>query len=171
MEIQEIEKQKMDALRALSETNLEVSKVKKVLEDLKSDENVYIKEREEKVLAKIQTLLDESKEITKETVGNYTAIQDLMKETRILSQFVVEAHGELTELIKTFEETTKDWDAEVKNMQNELAEVRKQLKVEAIQIKNDQDSIEKRKKEVKNEERKVKDQRETLERALNRLKK
>lgn len=171
MEIQEIEKQKMDALRALSETNLEVSKVKKVLEDLKSDESVYIKEREEKVLAKIQTLLDESKEITKETVGNYTAIQDLMKETRILSQFVVEAHGELTELIKTFEETTKDWDAEVKNMQNELAEVRKQLKVEAIQIKNDQDSIEKRKKEVKNEERKVKDQRETLERALNRLKK
>lgn len=170
MEIQEIEKQKMDSLRALSETNLEVSKIKAVLETLKKEESAYIKEREEKVLAQIRTLLDESKEITRETLQNYSAINDLSKNTKILAQFVVEAHEELTKLVKVFEETTKNWENEVAGMHKEIAEARKELKVEAQLLKNEQLSIEKRKIEVANQERKVRDQRETLERAFNRLK-
>lgn len=171
MEIQEIEKQKMDALRALSETNLAVSKAKEGLETLKKEQSAYIKEREEKVLAQIRAMLDESKEITQQTYANYCEIQDLATNSSVLAKFLVEAHSELVGLIRVFEKTTEKWEAEVTEMQDELGEARKQIKVDAIQIKNDQEAIESRKKEIKNEERKVKDQRETLERALNRLKK
>lgn len=171
MEIQEIEKQKMDSLRALSETNLEVSKIKAVLETLKREESAYIKEREEKVLAQIREMLDESKAITKETLENYAIVTDLSNNAKVLAGFVVEAHAELTKLIEVFEETTKNWENEVAGMHKQIAEARKELKVEAQLLKNEQLTIEKRKIEVANQERKVKDQRETLERAFNRLKK
>lgn len=171
MEIQEIEKQKMDSLRALSETNMEVSKIKATLETLKREESAYIKEREEKVLAQIREMLDESKAITKETLENYATVTDLSNNAKVLAGFVVEAHKELTKLIEVFEETTQNWENEVAGMHKEIAEARKEMKVEAQLLKNEQLSIEKRKIEVANQERKVKDQRETLERAFKRLKK
>lgn len=171
MEIQEIEKQKMDSLRALSETNLAVSKAKEVLEMLKREQSAYIKEREEAVLAQIRSLLDESKAITKETLENYATITDLSNNAKVLAGFVVEAHAELTKLIEVFEETTQNWENEVAEMHKEIVEARKELSVEAHLLKNEHESVEKRKIAVANQERKVKDQRETLERAFNRLKK
>tara|TARA_R110000868_G_scaffold86958_1_gene243513 strand:- start:4829 stop:5353 length:525 start_codon:yes stop_codon:yes gene_type:complete len=169
MDIQTIDKQKMDSLTALASTNIAISQAKATLEELKKSESAYIKVREEKVLASIQAMLYESKEITKETSENYTGVQELLKNTKILAQFVVEAHGEFKELVKVFEKASENWDQEVKEVQKELADTRKQIEVSKIQVKNDLESIEKRKKEVQDEERKIKDQRETLERAFARL--
>jgi len=53
MEIYEIEKEKMDSLKALADVNERVSKAVELVEKLKLEESVYIKEREEIAVKKI----------------------------------------------------------------------------------------------------------------------
>lgn len=170
MEIQEIEKQKMDALTALAETNVLVSRSREVFNTLKAEESAYIVEREAKALARIQAVLTESKEVLNETLQNYNALHELANNTAIYSQFLDEAYEEFKKLKENFLLTTQEWESDIKDVEEHLSEVKKQIKIDTIRIKKDQESIERQKKNLKDEERRIKDQRETLERAFNRLK-
>lgn len=170
MDIHTIEKQKMESLETLASTNVQVGKVKATLLELKDNETVYIKEREAKVLAQIQTVIDDSEKVLSEAFENYKNIQDLSIQSAEFATFLTEAHAEFKELQELFTEQTKAWNERVKSIEDGFAEMQKDINVDKVQIKNAYEALESRKKELKLERRVLKDERGTLERAITRLK-
>jgi len=170
MDTQTIEKQKMDSLKSLAETNIEVSKAKELLFNFRKEESVYLEEREAKTLALVQKIMDESQEVLKGAFKNYEEIQSLSRESSQFATFLTELYADFTELRTLFEEKTAEWEKSVKETEKQLEEVKKQIKIDQVQIKNDRESIAREKVLLKQEKRKMADERETLVRAINRLK-
>lgn len=160
----------MESLETLASTNVQVGKVKATLLELKDNETVYIKEREAKVLAQIQTVIDDSEKVLSEAFENYKNIQDLSIQSAEFATFLTEAHAEFKELQELFTEQTKAWNERVKSIEDGFAEMQKDINVDKVQIKNAYEALESRKKELKLERRVLKDERGTLERAITRLK-
>jgi len=170
MDIHTIEKQKMESLQTLADTNVAVGKVKATLLELKDSETVYLKEREVMALAKIQEVIKESEKVLWEAQENYKEIQDLSKASSEFATFLTEVHDEFKLLQNTFTKQTEAWNERVKSVENGFADMKKQINVDRVLIENGYDSIESRKAELKLERKVLKDERGTLERAIIRLK-
>lgn len=170
IEFSEIEAKKMEALKALASVNLDVSKAKEAFQEFKKIETQYISERENKVLDRINVVINENQSILAETLKNYKFIEDLSKEAKECMKFLNEAYAEFEHLVETFEDKTKAWEINVSNIEKQHETIKNQIKLERTQIKNDQQTIERAKVLLKNDQRKLKDERETLERAIKRLK-
>lgn len=170
MDIQTVDNIKMEALKSLAETNLQVSAVKETLSNLKDEESVYIEKREKKVLAQIEEMVTESREILAEAYQNYNTIHDLSKNSEEFSFFLTETYQDFQKLKETFEASTEAWEDNVKETQKGFEQIKNQIKVDKVQIKNDKEAVEKAQKALGVERRKIRDERETLERAIKRLK-
>ena len=170
IEFSEIDSKSMEALKSLASTNLEVSKAKELLFKFRQEQGEYVKEREEKVLARIQEIIQESSVALNEALENYESIQSLSRESSQFAIFLSELFTEFTELRETFDEMTAQWDETVTITENQLAEVKKQIKIDQVQIKNDQIAIATEKDALQKERRKIQDDRETIIRTIERLK-
>jgi len=169
MEIYEIEKEKMDSLKALADVNERVSKAVELVEKLKLEESVYIKEREEIAVKKINDVLLESQTVLQEALKNYIIVHDLSKTAASFTEKIEKTYTDFEETKKTFTKFTGVWEKNIAAREEELNEIKKLIKVDRIQVKNDKEALERREKAIKEDERKNKDMRETLERAINRL--
>lgn len=167
----ELEKEKMDSVRALAETNIQVSQAKTLLFKMKEEEKQYIAEREAVALNSIQKIFDESSEVIKSVRSNYQEVNDILKESRELTKFLTEIHNNFIKLLEEFEKAKLVWNDQVSNVENEFNSIKKEIKIDQITIINDKKSIEKQKVLLIEEQRKINDQRGTLERAVERLKK
>ena len=170
MNIETVKKEEMEALESLAKTNLKVSEAKVILANIKEEEDVYTKEREERVLKKIDKILEESNHILEDAYKNYNDIHNLSKDSSEFVSFLTEAHDSLSEMLEVFESKTDAWEANVKIREDKIEEIKKKILVDRIQIKNDQDSIDARNKEIANERRKIHSDRGALDRAIKRLK-
>ena len=168
--IQEIEKQKMDALNALVQANLSVSDAKNKLVKLKEEENVYIAEREREALARIQSILDESNEILTNINTNYAEIKHIYETVSNIAAFLDESHAKLQGLHTLFTQKTELWEQEIAEKEKSMEELKKNLQVQTTLIENEKVSLKSKEKSLKAFERKLNDERGTLERAVARLK-
>ncbi len=160
----------MEALTALANANVEVSKVRETIANLKKEEGEYIAEREKKTLAQIDAILTESAAVLKDAFANYEEIHDFAKAATQLAVFLGEAFKEFSELRATFDEYTQAWEKNLKKQQQTLQETKNLIKIDRIQVEKDREAVRKEEKRLGNERRKIRDDRETLKRAINRLK-
>lgn len=170
MDIHIIETEKMDALKALANANIEVGKVRETIALLKKEEGDFVIEREKKTLAHIDTILAESAAVLKEAFANYGEIHQFAKDATQLAVFLAEAYAEFGQLRDTFDEYTKAWEVDLKKQQSDLQETKNLIKIDRIQVEKDREAVREAEKRVATDRRKVRDERETLERAITRLK-
>jgi paraquat-inducible protein B len=111
--VQELEKQKMESLNALVQANLGVSDAKNKLVKLKEEEGAYLAEREEKALARIQSILDESTDILTKIDTNYAEIKHIHETVSSIATFLEESYARLQELHKLFTTKTELWEGEI----------------------------------------------------------
>ena len=170
METHTVEKSTMDALKALSDTNLKVSEARGLLLKLQEDETVYLQGREERAVERIDGILKESDSVLGQVSDNYA-------KTANLSQEVSHVCDQITSLLTTFSEcrelfATKcdEFDAFIGQQEDLLVKVKQDLKVQKTLLDNKEKSLEQAKKQIEIDRRKLNDERGTLERALIRLK-
>lgn len=168
--IQEIDKEKMDSLQVLAQTNVDIGKAKSELSEVKKLEEAYLEEREKKAVAVVQKVLDESKDLLAEALKNYQIIKELGNTASSFAGFLVEIHESLKVLIRDFDEKSATWEADVKKQSEEFESLRNQIKVERVLLENDKDALKAREQEAQKEDKRLKDERGTLDRAIKRLK-
>ena len=127
MKIEVINKEKMEALQALADTNIKVGEARGTLTKIKSEESEYLKEREEKTLQLVQNILDESEEVLKKAFSNYEEIKKLSSDASDFSQFLIDSYDEFQELKNTFTEYTEAWGANIAGREKSLAALKRQL--------------------------------------------
>lgn len=164
------DKEKMDSIRALAETNMQVSSAKAELIKLQSIETTYLEEREKKAVERVTKVLNESKELVEETKNNYAEIQTLLNTASSLAGFITEVSGKLENLVKIFNENSETWDRQSKETEEQISIVRRDIKTDQIRIQNDRKGLEIREKTVRDLERLVKDRYDLLERTIKRIK-
>lgn len=170
MEIHTLEKNKIEALSALSSLNMRVSEAHNALSKLKDEEKAYIAEREGRFMERIAQILEESEDVLKEAGKNYDEVKSLVQIATDFTQFIVESVEEIASARIVFEEKTKQFDKSVEKRENEIEELRKAIKLDRTQIENDKKTLENNRELLKREKKKVQDERAVIERAIIRLK-
>jgi uncharacterized protein involved in exopolysaccharide biosynthesis len=165
----EFEKEKMDSIKALADTNVKIGEARGVLENLKKDEVVYLEEREKKAIEVVDKVLADSKEILEEATKNYQGVKDLLNSASSFADFLKEAYISFSSLVAKFSEKSAIWEEEVTRQQKEIADIKQQISNDQVRIKNDQEALQRKEASLVDEKRKIDDQRATLERAINRL--
>jgi len=165
----EFEKEKMDSIKALADTNVKIGEVKGVLENLKKDEVVYLEEREKKAIEVVDKVLTDSKEILGEATKNYQGVKDLLNSASSFADFLKEAYTSFSSLVEKFSEKSAIWEEEVTRQQKEIADIKQQISDDQVRIKNDREALQRKEASLAVEKRKIDDQRATLERTINRL--
>lgn len=165
-----LEKEKMDAFKALADTNMDISKAKNLLLELKGLESSFVEERGKKVALKVTEILEESRHLLSESVENYRKIHDFQEVTSSFSSLLVDAHEKFTNLLDEFNERDKEWEESVKKQLEEIGMIRGQIKSDQIRLENDRQSIERREKRNKEELILIESRQEQIKSALKVLK-
>lgn len=165
-----VDTQKMDALKALADTNLKISEAKGFLIKLQEIETDYLVEREKKAVARIQNVLIESRELFHEVSTNYKEVNDLCRSASEFATFLGEAFRDFNSLVKDFDMRQDLWEAEVRAREAEFAEIKKLINVDRVLLKNDQDSVKRDKELLDIAKKKLSDDQGEVRRAIKRLK-
>lgn len=170
MELHELEKQKMDTVKALAEMSMQVSQARNLLTKLESEETEYLDIRERKALDRIAKVLADSQELLEQTSKNYAEIENFGHVVSDFAAQVAIAYDQFQSLISDFDERSEEWDKTIKDREKEITEQKKALEIQRVILQNDQKTIEMKKKALANEAKKIEDRRATLARAIKRLK-
>lgn len=171
MEIHEVNKEKMDALKALSETNLKVSEARALLQTLQEDETEYLVGREKRAVERIEAVLKDSEAVLSQIGENYASTANLSNE-------VADVCTKITDLLITFTEcrglfATKcdAFDAYIGKQEDSVAKMKQDVQVQKTLLKEKEESLNRKSKQIDIDRRKLIDDRAALERAINRFKK
>lgn len=159
----------MASIKALADTNIEISKAKNLLFKLQESETDYLVIREKKAMDRIQKVVDDSKELVKEATNNHSDINNLLIEATALVTGLDKVSETYTNLLIEFDERNVEWERHIGKQQDNLEEIRKGLKAERVQIDNDKKSIEQTKISLANAQRKIDSDRGTIQRSIERL--
>lgn len=165
----ELDKEKMNAVRELASVGVKISDAKNALSKLKEEEKTYLDEREKATVAKIQAVLDDSADLLKSAHGNYEQIHGLCQTISAFCDFLIEAQGEFHGLLEAFVEHREGWDKEFERQNAELAEARRGIAVERSFLENAKKDVEKAQEKLKEDRIKIADDRGTIDRAIKRL--
>lgn len=168
---EDIEQQKRDALRLIADTNMAVSKAKNDLFAIQRDETTYLEEREKKAIARIQAVLDDSKDILDQAHGNYSAVKELCRDISELCSFLSEASGKFSDLLKVFEERNEAWDRDVEQTRAELAEISRKQALLATEQENEKKNIARDKAKILSDLKVIDSRQQQIKVALEVLKK
>lgn len=166
----EVTKQHMDALKALSDTNLKVSEARNTLTKLQETETEYLVSREKKAVEKVQKVLELSHNLVEETNKNYEYLESLARTIHDGGKFLSEAQEKFHALIEAKDEHYKLWERDIKNQEETIASLMKGLKIKETEIESGKKQIELGNRKVQEEVIRMKDERGTLDRAIIRLK-
>lgn len=166
----ELKTERMESVKALSEINLKISEAQNTIFNLQEEETKYLTEREQKAIDRIKKAVADSKELFKEAKENHQAVKEL-------STGITEFSSKLLNLYQDFHITLEEFDLRntaaekyFNKQEQEIAEIRKEIKTEKIKINNDKKSLIKARKELENDQKKLASDRGTLQRAVERLK-
>lgn len=160
----------MEALEALAATNIKVSEAKNSLIALKKDEDKYLTEREQKELARIQNILDESASLLTRIKTNYEGVHEILKYASELASFVGEAQQNFKQLLEEYEERDKAWQVKMTKIEKDMDDHKKKVAIDTSFIENERKNIAQAHKNIEDQWKKIADERGTLDRAIKRLK-
>jgi len=171
MNIQEVEKLKMDTLKEIADTNMKISEAKNTLFRLQEDETVYLEDREKKAIEKISLILEESKGILEQTQTNYEEVHKICQMVSSFTEFLTEGHKKFQDLLAEFSLRSNEWDKEVLRQKQEFESMARALKVQQTQIENDKKTIAQIFKRIEEENEHIESQRASIRSALKILEK
>ncbi len=170
MSIETVTHDQMQALQALSATNLKVSEARALLSELEETETVYLEAREKKAMARITALLEKSRDVIRETKENYDEVQRFHQTVSSFADFLKEGHARFQSVLTLYSESEAAWNASMEEQETELAQAKQDLSVDRIKLANEGKSIESSKKELESANRRLESDRGALERAIIRFK-
>ncbi len=144
-----ITKEQMDSMKALAQTNMEISKARGLLFQLEETETIYLENREKKAMDKIKKALDESKGLLIETNKNWSEVQGLYETASKSSVFLGEMYENMDGIIKDFTERSKSWEEHIDTQLEEIAKQNQDIKIQRVEIENSKTMLLKRDKSLK----------------------
>lgn len=163
-------KEQMESLKALAETNLKLSEAKNLLFKLQEEETAYLQAREKKALDRIKKTVEESRELVRVAEENHSEIKNLYIETSNFAENLVKLQEDFKLMLESFEERNISWEKDIGKQQDDIAQIKKEMKIEKLQIENDIKSLERSRQKLEEDQKKLKSDRGTIERAIKRLK-
>lgn len=136
-----VNKQHMDALKALSDTNLKVSEARALLTELEETETKYLVLREEKAMSRIRESVEASRLLINEIGENYSAVQDITKTVCGFVEYLREANVSFYSLLESFAEKSDAWDVKVEAQHAEIEDMRKQILAGKTQLSHEKESL------------------------------
>jgi chromosome segregation ATPase len=170
MNIETLKKEEFETIKALSEMSLKISEARQTLTELKNTETKYIAERENKVVAQIQTIFDKSDSLVKQINKNHKDVNQLYLIVSEYKEFIEVGYNKFTELLNDFNERSTEWDLTVKDKYEEFSRLEDNVKQSKESIKRDFELIEKQKEEIRKEKIKLEDKQQIIKRTVERLK-
>lgn len=164
-----LDKERMDAMKALADANMKVSEARASLAAIKGSESSYLAEREKKALEAVDRVLAGSAGLLKEARDNYSQAESIGKTVSEFAQFLAESQARFADTVGLFEERGRLWEVEVRAREETLAALRQGLEADKKRLENDKESLERAKKQLAADRKRVEDDRQTLERAITRL--
>lgn len=146
-----LDKEKMGAMKALADTNMEISKSKALLIELQENETSYLEEREKKAMDIVGKILEESRAVIEEAKENYHGVHQFNQTVSSFSNTLNQAHEMFQNLVQEFDVKNQEWEKDIKSQLDEIGDLRKQIKEDKIRIENDQNAVERTKKLNKDE--------------------
>lgn len=165
-----VDKQHMDALKALAETTMEISRTKERLAGMESAETSYLVDREKRAMERIQKVHDDSATLLQETQANYAGIFELLALVSDFSNSLVKSHETFTALIADFNARNEQWDANCSAWEARTETAKSQIRLAQAQIESGRSENQERKRQLNAEEKRIIDERNLLQRNLARLK-
>lgn len=151
MEEKTVTNEQMTALKALAETNIQVSQAKESLFSLQNTETAYIKEREERAIEKIREAVSQSQELLSEVSQNYGKVKELSDCTSELAISLVEIHEIFQKLLLDFTEKNDAWEKNLNIQLQEISDLRQDIRSDQIRIENDKKGVNRAKKLISDE--------------------
>lgn len=161
----------MQSLKLLADTNMEISKAREGLSAIKKLETEYLAEREKKVIAHLETVLEESKGVVRQTKENHDAVKNLLTSAQGYSEAVLKGYEDFKQLVAAFEERDIEWERDTERTRKHLEEEKKVLSIQKITIDQGQEALTRAWEQLAKDQRKLAVDRGTLARAIERLKK
>lgn len=165
-----VDKQQMDALKALAATTLKVSDAKTTLIKLEETETEYLVGREKKAMECIQKVHDTSADLLQKTQENYDGVTQILSTISGFTDFITKAYGKFQDILKAFDERNVLWEENCKKWEEENQKKVNELKLRQSVVEGMEFANEKTKKKLSEDQQKLDDRYGTLERAIKRLK-
>jgi len=163
-------KEKMDAVKALADTNIKISEARDTLAKIKALESSYLSDREKKAIEMIEKIIKDSENLLKEAKNNYEEIISLYNTVSGFSSFLTDSYGKFKEMLVEFEKKNILWTASLNAREEELSQISATIRLDKVRIKNDRESLNRKEEDLKLERRKINDDRAVIDRAITRLK-
>lgn len=170
MEKKTINKEEMDALKQLVETNEKIGVARVALADLEKTETKFIEQREKKAEKAVEKILEKSFAVIEKAKKNYEDVQNFHNTVKSFADYLVEGQKKFTKLVDAFDSASEKWEEKVKKQENILSLTAKSLKEQENAIEKDKIEVEKAQKDIKNAQKKIADDEARLARIVERLK-
>lgn len=144
MEIQELEKLKMDTLREVADSNLLIAGIKAELSKLEDRRKAFIVERDSEVLDRVHGLLVDSQALLEETKSNYSFVQEYYGQLKVFSEFIKKTHENLSKKITEFKNNTVELKNQLTQQENTISDLRKDLKIDQQALGRDKEYLKKK---------------------------
>jgi len=164
-----VDKEKMDALKALADTNMKVSEAQNALFKIQQEETTYVVAREARAVKAVQRVLEESRDLVAETKQNYQDVEDLAVTTGSFADKVMQMADDLERVAENFDNYSIQWEREADERLAEMKEIRKGLDTRAHLLDNEKKALDARTLGLNEREKKIRDREGVLERKITRL--
>lgn len=148
MEVQNIEKLKMDTLREVADSNMLVASMKAELVELEKEKGEFFRVRENEVLARIHKLLNHSRILLEETDKNYVHVHQFYEVLTVFAQQVTKAHEDFKKYVASFEEKSIEWNNQVEEQEKVISQLRADLQREEKSLDSEREFIKSKKIEL-----------------------
>ena len=171
MDIKQLDQEKFNTLKELTEIHASISSGKVELIKLKSTTEEYMHLREVEAEERVIKVLKESRDALEETSKNHTELSTYRGE---LQAYANEIHGltiDITTLFQDFNVRMKEAEKDIDKNQEIVSDILTKIKIERVQIKEDRKMLTVERKRTEEGKRLLEDKRGALERAWEELKK
>jgi chromosome segregation ATPase len=166
MQIEQIDKARMDGLRELSITQNKVGEAKMALDKLQKATAEFITQREKEALEKIDELFKQSGEIVAQINKNFAETTQFANTVATFSGFLEEMYLKVMDMLSLLEEKNKAWEAKLNKRTEDLSVVESKLQEQARILEKEKQNIEVLNKKLDDKHKLLASRRASLEQAI-----
>ncbi len=166
----QVSAEQMNSLKALADTNLQVSKAQEALFALQESETEYLVEREKKALERISAVITGSAEALREANQNYYETTQFYNTTASFAQQLTNQYELFKSVVSDFDLKNAQWESHIATEEKKLSDIRQQIKTDQVRIENDKKAIERANKSIEKEKQVIESRQAQIKHALEVLK-
>jgi hypothetical protein len=170
MDIKQLDQEKFNTLKELTEIHASISSGKVELIKLKSTTEEYMKLREVEAEERVIKVLKESRDALEEVSTNHRELIVYNNDLKSYAREIHELTIGITTLFQDFNVRMKEAEKDIDKNQEIVSDILTKIKIERVQIKEDRKMLAVERKRTEDGVRLLKDKRESLERAWEELK-